>query len=213
MFDFKGAVFDLDGTLIDSMGVWEKIDRDFFTKRKIDIPKDYIEIVNSMRFEDIAKYTIKRFNLNEKEEDVIREWNEMAIYEYTNNIKLKPFVREYISKLKQQNIKIALATTSPEEFYEPVLINNDLYELFDAFVSIDEVSKDKSYPDIYILACNKLGLSPRDCIGFEDILCGIKSMKKVSMKSIGVYDKSSSHEMEEIKKHCDKFIYNFKELI
>lgn len=213
MIDFKGAIFDLDGTIIDSMGVWEKIDRDFFNKRQIDMPHDYIEIVNSMKFEDVAKYTIKRFNLNETEEDILRELREMAIDEYTNNISLKPFVKKYLTSLKKQNIKIALATSSPKELYNPVLKNNGVYELFDCFVSINEVNRDKRYPDIYYLACERLGVLPKECIGFEDILIGIKSMKKINIKSIGVYDKSSSHEIEEIKKFSDKFIYSFKELI
>ena len=88
MFDFKGAIFDLDGTLIDSMGVWEKIDREFLKKRNISIPSDYIEKINSMSFKKVAKYTIERFKLKESPEELIKEWNEMAIYEYSNNIKL-----------------------------------------------------------------------------------------------------------------------------
>ena len=86
MFDFKGAIFDLDGTIIDSMNVWEKIDIEFFEKRNIDMPNDYMEKVNIMSFEEAAKYTIERFNLKESKEDLIKEWNEMAIYEYSNNI-------------------------------------------------------------------------------------------------------------------------------
>ena len=88
MFDFKGAIFDLDGTLIDSMSVWEEIDRKFLKNRNIPIPSDYIEKINSMSFKEVAKYTIERFNLKESEEELIREWNEMAIYEYSNKIKL-----------------------------------------------------------------------------------------------------------------------------
>ena len=100
MFDFKGAIFDLDGTIIDSMNVWEKIDIEFLSKRNIDMPNDYMEKINIMSFEEAAKYTIERFNLKEKKENLIKEWNEMAIYEYSNNIRLKPNVKEYLEKLK-----------------------------------------------------------------------------------------------------------------
>ena len=150
MFDFKGAIFDLDGTLIDSMDVWEKIDLKFLQKRNITMPKDYIEIVNSMSFEEVAKYTIERFNLRETEEELIKEWNEMAVFEYSHNIKLKPNVKEYLEKLKINNIKIGLATSSPKKLYEPVLKNNGIYDYFNAFTSVEDVKKDKSYPDIYL---------------------------------------------------------------
>ena len=213
MWNTKGAIFDLDGTLIDSMKVWEKIDRDFLKKRNIDIPLDYIERITSMSFDDVAKYTIERFSLNEKKEDLIKEWNEMAIYEYGNNIELKPNAKKYLYKLKSKNIKIGLATTSPRELYEPVLKNNGIYDLFDTCVSIEDVKRDKNYPDIYILTAKKLGVSLEECIGFEDILVGARTMKKAGIKVIGVYDESSSHEAYKIKKICDKFIYDYRELL
>lgn len=213
MLDFKGTIFDLDGTLIDSMKIWEKIDMDFLRKRNIEILDDYIEIINSMSFNQVAKYTINRFRLSEKEEDIIKEWNEMAIYEYANNIKLKPYAKEYLNKLKNNNIKIGIATTLPKYLYEPVLKNNDVYELFDAIVSLEDVTRDKNYPDIYLLTLQKLGINPEECLGFEDILIGIKTMKNINIKSIAVYDESSSYEIDEIKDNCDMFIYSFKELL
>ncbi|MCC3869093.1 HAD family hydrolase [Terrisporobacter mayombei] len=213
MFDFKGAIFDLDGTLIDSMGVWEKIDKEFLEKRNIDIPSDYIEKINSMSFEKVAQYTIERFNLKESEEQLIKEWNEMAIYEYSNNIKLKPNVKEYLKKLKEDNIRIALSTSSPRILYEPVLKNNHIYEYFDALTSLEDVKRDKNYPDIYLLAAEKLDFNPQDCVGFEDILVAINTLKKAGFKAIGVYDKYADSEIKEIKKISDKYIYDFKEII
>ncbi|MCC3865110.1 HAD family phosphatase [Terrisporobacter petrolearius] len=213
MFDFKGAIFDLDGTLIDSMGVWEKIDKEFLEKRNIDIPSDYIEKINSMSFDKVAQYTIERFNLKESEEELIKEWDEMAIYEYSNNIKLKPNVEEYLKKLKQNNIKIALSTSSPRILYEPVLKNNHIYEYFDVLTSLEDVKRDKNYPDIYLLATEKLNLNPQDCVGFEDILVAINTLKKADFKAIGVYDKYSDCDIEKIKKISDRFIWDFKEII
>lgn len=213
MFDFKGAIFDLDGTLIDSMGVWEKIDKEFLKKRNIDMPCDYIEKISSMSFEKVAQYTIDRFNLKEGEEELIKEWNEMAIYEYSNNISLKQNVREYLKKLKDNNIRIALSTSSPRILYESVLKNNCIYEYFDVLVSLEDVKRDKNYPDIYLLAAEKLNLNPQDCVGFEDILIGINTLKKAEFKTVGVYDKYADSEIDDIKEISDKFIYNFKEIM
>ena len=213
MFDFKGAIFDLDGTLIDSMGVWEKIDKEFLKKRNIDMPSDYIEKINSMSFEKVAQYTIERFDLKEREEDLIKEWNEMAIYEYSNNIILKPNVKEYLEKLKENNIRIGLSTSSPKILYESVLKNNHIYEYFDVLVSLEDVKRDKNYPDIYLLTAERLDLNPQDCVGFEDILVGINTLKKAYFKTVGVYDKYADSEIEDIKEISDKFIYNFKDIM
>lgn len=213
MKEFKGAIFDLDGTLIDSMGVWETIDIKFLEKRYISLPKDYIEKINSMSFEEVAKYTIKRFNLNESVESLIKEWNDMAVYEYSHNIKLKPKVKEYLIKLKENNIKIGLATSSPKELYELVLKNNKIYDYFDTFTSIEDVQKDKNYPDIYLYTAKKLGLKPNECIGFEDILISVNTLKKAGFMVVGVYDKYSHKDTEKIKAICDNFIYSFEELL
>lgn len=213
MIDFKGAIFDLDGTLIDSIGVWEKIDKEFLKKRNISITSDYIQKINSMGFKEAAQYTIKRFNLKDSKEELIKEWNKMAIYEYSNNIEIKPNVKEYLKKLKKSNIKIGLATSSPRILYEPVLKRNNIYEYFDILTSLEDVEKDKNYPDIYLLVAKKLKLDPQDCVGFEDILVSINTLKKANFKVIGVYDKYSNSQIEEIKKISDKFIYDFKELI
>lgn len=213
MKEFKGAIFDLDGTLIDSMGVWETIDIKFLEKRYISLPKDYIEKINSMSFEEVAKYTIKRFNLNESVESLIKEWNDMAVYEYSHNIKLKPKVKEYLIKLKENNIKIGLATSSPKELYEPVLKNNKIYDYFDTFTSVEDIKRDKNYPDIYLYTAKKLSLKPNECIGFEDILISVNTLKKADFNAVGVYDKYSHKDIDKIKAICDNFIYSFEELL
>lgn len=213
MKEFRGAIFDLDGTIIDSMGIWEEIDVKFLEKRNIVMPKDYIEKINSMSFEEVARYTIERFDLNESPCDLIKEWNDMALYEYSNNIKLKPKVKEYLDKLKANNIKIGLATSSPRKLFEPVLKNNNVYEYFDTFISVEDVGRDKRYPDIYLYTAKKLGLSPSECVGFEDILVAVNTLKEAGFQVVGIYDKSSQGDLDEIKARCDKFIYSFDELL
>ena len=74
----KGAIFDLDGTLLDSMGVWKEVDRLFFERRGISMPPDYAHAVAAMQSGDIADYTIRRFSLDEDREDLMREWTDTA---------------------------------------------------------------------------------------------------------------------------------------
>lgn len=208
----KGVIFDLDGTLLDSMHVWEKIDLDFFTKRGLQMPGDYNKAIIAMNFRNTAVYTKNRFGLNESVEDIISEWHKMAQDEYSHNLRLKPGAEKYLCQLVQKNIKIALATGSGRELFEPALKNNGVYEYFNAFVSLNDVKRDKLFPDIYFKAAEKLSVTPENCLVFEDIFIGICSAKKAGMKVIGVYDLYSDEDKDNIKLIADDYIMDFNEL-
>lgn len=213
MLDFKAAVFDLDGTLIDSMGVWEKIDIDFLAKRHLVASEAYIHKISSMSFQKAAEYTVALFGLEESVEDILEEWNRMAIDEYSHRVPLKPYVKDYLFFLKEQGIRLGTATALPKVLYEPVLKNNGIYDLFDAFSSTDEIGCEKGGPDIYLLAARKLGVLPCDCIAFEDILPGIQGIVSAGMRAVGVYDKYSEHEQAQIQSLAKGYIYNFSEML
>ena len=95
----KAYILDLDGTLLDSTGVWEGIDVDFLNKRGIPVPSDYAPTVAPMSFSEAAEYTIERFHLPDAPDDLCREWFDMALYAYGHTVKLKPNVREYLAQV------------------------------------------------------------------------------------------------------------------
>lgn len=214
MLDFDAAIFDMDGTIIDSLGIWDKIDKEFLEiKRGIPVPPDYVEKISHMSFRETAEYTRKRFNLPDTSEELMQEWTEMAQYEYAHNIPLKPFAREYIEFLKKEGKKIILCTSSPKNFYEPVLKNNGIYNLFDAFTNTCEAGVGKSEPVVYLLAAKKAGVIPCRCIVFEDILSAAQCAKKADMLVCGVFDERSLPHKERLKELCDIYIDSFKELL
>ncbi|HBE77968.1 MAG TPA: HAD family hydrolase, partial [Firmicutes bacterium] len=198
--------------LLDSMGVWEKVDYDFLAKRILAVPDEYVKNINAMSFREAAQYTIDLFHLNEKAADIIEEWNNMGRYEYSYNIRLKPHAREYLEYLKKAHIKLGTATSLPELLYEPVLKNNEIFDLFDALTSTAEVSRGKEYPDVYRLAAKKLAVRPGDCIAFDDTLEAISGMKAAGLRVYGVYDPYSDYRKEAIQALADGFIYNFAEM-
>ena len=206
----KAYIFDLDGTILDSMNVWEQIDVDFLTKRGLDVPPDYINEICSRSFPEAAKYTIEHFNLTDSADDLLREWNSMAAYAYGHTVPLKPNVREYLTALKNHGAKLAVATSLPAELYEPVLRNHGVMELFDVVCSTDEVEYGKTRPDVFLLTAQKLGVAPEMCIVFEDILQAMISAKQIGMTVYGVYDDSSADKWELIQKTADGVIYDFK---
>lgn len=209
----KGAIFDLDGTLLDSMGVWRRIDEDFLGKRGIRVPDDYLKAITAKNFQDAADYTIERFGLKESADAIMAEWFDMAIDAYTNDVALKPFVKEYMQILRENDVKIAAATSSDARLFEPCLKHHGIYEWFDAFSVTAEVKRGKGYPDVYENAAEKLGLKAADCVVYEDILKGVEGAKLGGFYVIGVEDVHSSYEKEEIQKEADRYITTFEELM
>ena len=107
----KGCIFDIDGTLADSMGIWGDIDRAFLEKRSIAMPDDYIDALNSMSFSQAAEYTIKRFSLDESPEAIMNEWKAMSEYAYAHTIKLKEGVLEFVNKTNFQRYLMIVKST------------------------------------------------------------------------------------------------------
>ena len=206
----KAYIFDLDGTLLDSLDVWLNIDIDFLKKRGLAVPPDFPDAVSSMSFPEAAAYTIKRFSLSDTADSLMQEWNDMAISAYENTVLMKPYAKEYLFALRDRGVKLAIATSSTPDLYEPALRNHGVYDLFDVICNSQEVDCGKTRPDIFFLTAKKLGVQPQDCIVFEDIIAAVKSAKNAGMKVCGVYDERSKNDWEEIKKIADFAILSFQ---
>lgn len=209
----KCAIFDLDGTLINSTGVWHKIDEEFLSRRGISVPADFTDEIKKHNFDTGAVYTKKRFGLYESIDEIKKEWFDLAIHEYTCNIELKKGAAEFLKLLKKNNIKLALATASDHKLYEKCLKRNGVYDCFDIFTHTTEVKRGKGYPDIYDMAAMKCGCMPQDCVVFEDILDGVKGAKNGGYYTIAVYDKASEKNESEIRRISDMYIYNYQDVI
>lgn len=208
----KAAIFDLDGTLVDSMGVWSKIDHEFLMLRGLEVPSDLLDNIVHLNFLDTAKYFKNRFNLKESLEEIMSEWTSMAYNEYSNNIKLKAGAREYLSLLKTKGIKLAIATSNHPDLLKISLKSNEIHDYFESFTTTLEVKRGKNFPDVYLLAAEKLGVKPEECIVFEDIFQAVRGAKAAGMKVVGVFDLHSEHQKEDIISLADHFIYKYEEL-
>ncbi len=208
--DFKGHIFDLDGTLTKSNHVWSKIDEEFLGKRGIEVPEDYFKQVSAMNFEQAAVYTNDRFSLGENIQDIMKEWFDMAVYEYTNVIELCGNAGEYVRKLKEQGREIALATASTEELYRPVLKRNGILDCFDCFVSTEQVKRGKGFPDVYELAAEKMGLEARNCVVYEDIVEGVKGAKAGGFYAVACLNDHYTLDWDEMRESADETVENGK---
>lgn len=206
---FDGFIFDLDGTLINSNGVWEKINGILFDNMKLCGLKPYE--CASLTYEELHERLVS------KGADCTLEWlknelNKLALKEYRYNIFLKQGAREYLEIIKRSGKKLALATASPEFLYEPVLRNNCIYGMFDTFVTVDEVGADKNFPDIYLKAAERLGVFPERCVVFEDVMKGLVSAKNAGMYAVCVFDKYCPDDVVTMRNIADEFIMSFEDM-
>ena len=213
MPDFKAAIFDLDGTLLDSMGLWAQIDAEFLARRGIEATEDYIQAVTPLSFNDAAEYTIARYGLDESSEGIIAEWNQMSRDAYRHRVQMKPDAKEYLLHLKGSGVKLGVATALAPDLFNPALEHNGVLHLFDAFASLGEVKRGKGYPDIYLLASHRLGAAPAQCMVFEDISAGIGGAKAGGFRTCGVYDPYSAYEWAEIQGMADMTVERYRDLL
>lgn len=212
-YEIKGIIFDLDGTLFDSCGLWHQIDVDFFKKRGMELPNDYAKSIAHLGLTKAATYTKTRFNLPESEAEIISEWNAAAINMYTNHVNLKPYVKEYLDYLRQKGIKLAIATANSADYYMPCLIRNGIEHYFDTIWDVSKFKGSKESPEIYIKAANELGVKAYECAVFEDIPTALKTAKNAGFVTVAVDDESEQDLILEKKQNSHIFIRSFNELL
>ena len=209
----KAVIFDFDGTIANSRYVWQKVDVDFFAKRGMEIPRDYVEAISVMSFYNGAVYTKEKYNIKESVEEIMNEWNSQALREYKENVVLKPFVKEYLRELKDRGYKIGLATAALHDYYIPVLEREGVLDCFDVFTDTRDDARDKNFPDIYLLCAEKLGSNSANSIVFEDVLKGVKSSVSAGFNTTAVYDNQPENQWEIIKNTANRHIMDFSELL
>ncbi|MCR5797836.1 MAG: HAD family phosphatase [Eubacterium sp.] len=205
----KAAIFDLDGTLLDSLYVWARVDFDFLGKRGFEVPDDYGKKIASMGFREVAIYTNERFGLGEDIDDILAEWNELARDKYHNEVKLKPGVKELLERFKKNGLLLGIATSSNHELYEKCLENNGVAEYFHSITETKEVGKGKKFADVYLREAEKMGVLPEECIVFEDLEEGLVAAREAGFKTAVVYDSESAADFLRLEEQMDYAIRDF----
>ncbi len=207
------VIFDLDGTIADSMGVWTNIDIKFFETRNIPFPDDLQRSIEGMSFTETAQYFIDRFHLPETLEELKSTWALQAIDEYRCCVKLKTGVLEFFGFLQEKQIKIGIATSNSRELLNAFLEANHLESYIDVSVTSCDVCAGKPAPDVYLKAAELLDAKPEECLVFEDIPMGILAGKNANMRVCAVEDNYSLGMAEEKKKLADYYIRDYFEVM
>lgn len=205
----KAIIFDLDGTLVDSMGVWKEIDIEYLAEYGQTLPDDLQKCIEGMCFRDTAIYMKNRFSIPDDVDTIMARWNQMAEYKYTHQVTLKPGVIELIENAKEHGLKLGIATSNSRHLMDALAKAKDIEKYFDYILTGCETLKSKPDPEVYITAAEKLGVDPKDCLVFEDIVVGITAGKRAGMTVCGVEDHYSSYQRKEKMELSDYYIETY----
>ena len=209
----EAVIFDLDGTLIDSMGVWAEVDKEYLGKRGIPVPDDLVQdMKHGDIFIEVAKYFKRKFNLSDSIEEIMKEWTDMVKVHYENNISLKLGAKELLEYLYAKNIKIGLGTSNSKYLAQAVLKSNNILKYFDVIVAGCQNIKGKPFPDIYLKVATALNVNPYNCIVIEDVYVGVKAAKNAGMTVFSIEDEHTKPEWEKIKRVTDYYCKDFVEI-
>ena len=208
---FSAAIFDLDGTLLDSLGVWQDVDRAFFAARGIPLPEDYGRAMQGRSFRECAEYTVERFRLPESPEAVMEEWMRMTADEYAHTVALTRGARDYLRALRRAGVKLAVATANRRPVFEPCLERCGILELFDAVCTTGDIGdRGKGDGALFLRAAERLGVAPGRCAVFEDTLEGIRGARAAGMAAYAVRSSACEHCLCEIDALADGVIDDFR---
>lgn len=211
--DIDGVIFDLDGTLVDSMWMWKTIDVEYLARFGLEFPTDLQGKIEGMSFSETAIYFKERFNLPDSLDQIKSEWNKMAWDKYLYEVPLKEGAREFLQYLKDNHIPAGIATSNSRDLVDLIIDKLNIAEFFASIRTSCEVEKGKPSPDIYLLVANDLGVDPKKCLVFEDVIQGVMGGKNANMKVCAVYDEFSEKDDQEKKRLSDYYIYSMKEII
>lgn len=194
----KGIIFDLDGTLLDSMHCWENVDRCFLLENGIEPPEGISDIVKKMTIYDSAMYFKTHFSLEQSCEEIIDRIEEMVREEYFYNIPLKSGAYDAVHKLKDCGYRMCVATATYGSLADAALKRLGIYDCLDFVITCSDVGSGKDKPDIFLRAAEKMECSTNEAVVIEDSLHCIETAADAGFRTIAVYDRIAAAEWEKI---------------
>jgi HAD superfamily hydrolase (TIGR01509 family) len=209
----KAVIFDLDGTLIDSMGVWSTVDSEYLGKRGIEVPADlFKDVPLGNSFDEIARYFQEKFGLPDSIEEIVEEWTSMVEWHYEHDVLVKPGASELLRDLREAGVRIGIGSSSRHVLIEKVLGANGVRAYFEAIVVGGHPLRGKPFPDVFLKAAELLKVDPANCVVVEDVLAGVQAARKAGMKVLGLRDAYSADDWPQMEALADGMCSDYVEL-
>lgn len=207
----KKIIFDLDGTLVDSMSGWASKIISILNEYNVTYPNDIVKILTPLGERAVSEYLV---NLGVKmtSEQIMRVMSEYSVKQYTKYIPAKEGVIDALKRLKKEGYSLNVLTASSHSLLDVCLKRLNIFQIFDNVWSCDDFKLPKSDVNIYYEVAKRLNTITENCVFFDDNLLAVSMAKKSGMKVVGVYDESSQEFTDQIKKTCDKYVYKMSEI-
>lgn len=209
--NIKAVIFDLDGTLVDSMWIWKSIDIEYLERKGYELPVDLQKSIEGMSFTETAQYFKTTFNLSDTVDEIKDEWYDMAKDYYAHRIPLKEGAYAFLELLKEKGIKLGVATSNSKDLAMLSLKNHKIDSFFETIRTSCEVDRGKPHPDVYLQAAEDLEVKPEECLAFEDTYAGALAAKRAGMRVVGVEDAISLPYKAEILEIAEAYIKDYNE--
>lgn len=211
--NIKAVLFDLDGTLVDSMWMWKDIDIEYLGRRGLELPPELQKDIEGMSLTETAIYFKTRFKISDSLEEIKKEWMDMARDKYCHEVCLKPGAKEFLEYLKERGIRTGIASANGMELVQAVLAAQGVSGYLDSVHTCCDVERGKPHPDIYLLVAKELGVVPEECLVFEDIPMGLLAGRRAGMKTCAVEDKFSRDQVKEKCRLADYYIQDYYDIL
>ena len=206
----KGAIFDFDGTLLDSMFIWDTIGEDYLRTLGKEPHEDLKETFMTLTLEEAAEYYREHYKVTLSVTEIVDSINAMVEGIYRTKVTLKPGVMAYLRLLKERGVKMCVATVTDRYLVEDTLERLGILHYFSEIFTCAEVGYGKDKPIIYQKALEHLGTAKEETFVFEDSLFALETAKTDGFPTVGVYDMHESRQ-EEMKRLADCYVRSFEE--
>ena len=209
--DKQFAIFDMDGTLIDSMIFWKNLASEYLSGKGVkQIPEEILERIKPMTMSESAALFQQEFGLSGDPE---AEMNAMMDAHYQNDIPLKPGARKYLQKLRSRGVRMCVASATAESLMEACLKRLGVRNYFEFLLSCESVGAGKSSPLVYRESARRLNAAPAEIAVYEDALYAVQTAKTAGYYVIGVYEDSASMNWQTIESIADEVVLNWEEIV
>ena len=206
-------IFDLDGTLTDSNGLWVEVDQEFLSRRGLVMTREYEDVVGRSIFPAAADFTRAYYHLPDSPQAIMAEWEALAAHHYRDLVPLKPGALEVLDQCRDKGIPMALFTACRPALARLVLDRFRLEDYFSRVVYAEELGLDKHDPRSFPRLCHLLGAEPEGCTLFDDNPSNCAAARAAGMGVVGVYDVFYSHRQEELKGACHRYVHSLTQLL